>query len=373
MIVWRRPNEEDIVSVKDYRPCPHCLAFVTVSEMWRHVKVCILKNETGNSQSLQDRSEMLFYSNFYSKGASSELQAFVLSNMIHDDVTDAVSGDTLITTMGSFLLSSQGHKKGNYIAQRMRLIARLLIILKSKHGSKEMIDFLDPQYFDDIVQGTRELGGYSLTDRNGEKRPSFSKPSLPLKMGYAIDMCCEILKGIAIKRGDEVLRQKVENLLQLYSMEWKYKISSISVKCLDDNKFDKTQLLPTTGDLLIVRAYLKTEIPIATQALVTLPTTDNWRRLAELVGIRLTMLNRRRISEVFGMLVTKFKSRESNKECEMDEIKKSLTPLEARLLDRLEFIFNFNFSPENFVAQLFCIVDTFKYLGMRERLMIFVD
>lgn len=337
-MVWRRPNEGEIVSVKDYRPCPHCLAFVTVSEMWRHVKSCILKNEVGDPQTVQERSEILFYSNKYSKGSSPELKALVLSNMNNDEISDAASKDTLITTMGSFLLSCQGHRKGNFIAQRMRLITRLLLLLQSKHGCKELVEFIDPKYFDEIVQCTKELGGYSLQDKNGEKIPSFSKPSLPLKMGYVLEKCCELVKGIAIKRNEEKLRQKAENFSNLYSLEWKYQISSISLKCLDDNRFEKTQLLPTTEDLLVVRDYLKTEIPKASDALVDLPTTDSWRRLAELVGIRLTMLNRRRISEVFGMLLSKYSSREKNKESEMNEIKKSLTPLETRLLNRFALI-----------------------------------
>lgn len=333
-MVWRRPKEDDIVSVKDFRPCPHCLAFVTVSEMWRHVKTCMLKDDKLDSRTVQERSEMLFYSNKCAKGASVELHGFVLEKMFHDEITDVVFQDTLITTLGSFLLSSQGLKKGNNISQRMRLLARLLLMLQEKHGKKELLEFIDPNYFDSIVAETKTLGGYSLSDKNGEKRPSFSKPSLPLKMGYVLEQICELSKGIAIKSNDEGLLKKAEQFSQLYSMEWRHQISSISVRCLDDNKFDKVQLLPTTNDLLIVRDYLKVEIPKATDALINLPTTESWRHVAELVGIRLTMLNRRRISEVFGMLLTKFSSREKNKESEMDEIKKSLTPLEARLLKR---------------------------------------
>jgi len=73
-----------------------------------------------------------------------------------------------------------------------------------------------------------------------------------------------------------------------------------------------------------VRKYLKEEIPKATTELENLPTIENWRCLAKITGIRLTVFNRCRISEVFNMLIEKFNLRDENKETEMEQIKKSL-------------------------------------------------
>jgi len=94
--------------------------------------------------------------------------------------------DDLITSYGSFLLSSKGLTKGSQISHRMRLLGQLLKVLASKFEIKKMLNFIDPKCLDDVVDVTKELGEYSLTLIGGERRPVFSKPSLPLKMGYAI-------------------------------------------------------------------------------------------------------------------------------------------------------------------------------------------
>ena len=336
LVVFRRPGADDCVDSSSYRPCPYCLAFVTKHEMWRHVKSCPLNKGREEGNCLR-KSNLLYYSNHYSDGASEELKGLVLTSMYKDEVTEEVSRDQLITTLGSFLLSSHGVRKGNYIAQRMRLLGRLLIQLKKRFNNQSLslLDFLTPQYFDEIVETTKVLGGYSMVDAEGDTVATFSKPSLPLKMGYTLDKCVQLAKGIAIKTNNAALTSNAEQFAQLYSLEWSVKISSVATRALATNKFNKVQLLPLTEDLLKIREYLKTEIPKATSLLLQLPSTESWRNLAELTGIRLTMFNRRRISEVFGLLISRFEERDKWKDAEMEEIKKSLTPLEVQLMNRL--------------------------------------
>ena len=84
------------------------------------------------------------------------------------------------------------------------------------------------------------------------------------------------------------------------------KVSSVALQTSATKKLNKIQLLPLTEDLLKVREFLKNEIPKLTDALNEKATAENWRYLVELVGIRLTMFNRRWISEVFGMLKSRF-------------------------------------------------------------------
>ena len=106
-------------------------------------------------------------------------------------------------------------------------------------------------------------------------------------MGYCIDQYCELEKRVAIRSSNEELSITAERFSQLYKFEWSKRISSISLRCLDDNKFEKVQLLPLTEDLL---KYLKEEIPPATKTLKYFPTNDNWRWLAEITAIKVTAL-----------------------------------------------------------------------------------
>ena len=112
------------------------------------------------------------------------------------------------------------------------------------------------------------------------------------------------------------------------------KISSIANKTLDQKKFEKVNLLPITDDLLKVREFLVKEISLLTKRLHEKQEIETWKTLAEYAGTRITMFHRRRISEVFGMLVTRFIERGKYKDGEILEVKESMTMFEKHLIDR---------------------------------------
>ena len=93
-------------------------------------------------------------------------------------------------------------------------------------------------------------------------------------------------------------------------------------------------MLPITDDLLKVREFLVKEIPLLTKRLHEKQDIETWRTLAEYAGTRITMFNRRRISEVFGMLVTRFIERGKYKDVEILKVKESMTMLEKHLMER---------------------------------------
>ena len=195
-----------------------------------------------------------------------ELKALVLSSIQHDDITDIVREDGLITTLGSALIESQGLRKGNLISQKMRLLGSLLQELRAKEVEcLDLISFLSPKCFDAIIGCTKTLRGYKIIERDGETVPSFEKASLPLKMEYTLVCCVELMRGIAIKRNYSTLEQQANRFGHLYTLEWHIKISSIVNKTLDQNKFEKVNLLPITDDLLKVRQFLVKEIPLLTK------------------------------------------------------------------------------------------------------------
>ena len=282
------------------------------------------------------KAELLLFPNRYAQGATHELKNLVICNMIKDDITEIASSDELITTLGSFLLSSHGLRKSNLISQRMRIMARLLKVLRQNTSNTKtsLMEFIHPQYFNEIVLATKTLGQYQMSTIEGEEVSIFKTPALPLKVGYTLDKCVQIFKGIAIKKGDKEMVRNAEDVSQLYNLEWGIQISSVSLRTLASNKFNKVQCLPLTEDLLTVRSYLLEQIPKITSALNRKPILKTWRFLSEMVGVRLTLFNRRRISEVFGMLVSHFNDRQQWKAQEMEEVKSSLTPLEQQLMKR---------------------------------------
>ena len=112
------------------------------------------------------------------------------------------------------------------------------------------------------------------------------------------------------------------------------KISTVCLKTMVVNKFNKVMLLPLTEDLMKIRTFLKQKIPELTLKLNDDATLSTWRSLVEAVGIRLTIFNRRRGNEILQLLVSRFIDRNKWKEAEMEEIKQSLSPLEKELMKR---------------------------------------
>ena len=82
------------------------------------------------------------------------------------------------------------------------------------------------------------------------------------------------------------------------------------------------------------KRYMKENIVILSEELKEKPTLDTWRLLAELTASRLTISNRRRGNEIMNLLLSRYQERDKFKASEVDEIRKSLTALEERLMLR---------------------------------------
>ena len=100
--------------------------------------------------------------------------------------------------------------------------------------SQALLDCLHPMHFDDVVNSTKRLAGFTNINRDGEKIPGFNKPSLALKIGYAIDN--SLMQGMGLRKGDDLLSDDAKTFHKLYLSEWSVRISSASLRSLADNK-----------------------------------------------------------------------------------------------------------------------------------------
>lgn len=94
------------------------------------------------------------------------------------------------------------------------------------------------------------------------------------------------------------------------------------------------QLLSITEDLLKVCEYLHKSIPNELKALCESAALENWIALAELVEIGMTIFNRQRANEVFGLLIKRFLNRKKWKKAEMEDVKNTLIPFERQIMNR---------------------------------------
>ena len=148
--------------------------------------------------------------------------------MFNDDISGVVFKDQLITTLGSFLLSTHGVRKGNTIPQRMQSLACMLIFVCQKHNlDLSWAEFLDPQYFYDIVDATKQLGGYSMINAEGESVASLKTLSLT---GLALEKCATLLKGTGIKVKNDWFVKNGDLFSQLYKLDWWVKLHQFPIK-----------------------------------------------------------------------------------------------------------------------------------------------
>ena len=65
-----------------------------------------------------------------------EFDRIIVPDMHQDDITRINQNDELITTVGRLLLSGLGRRRSNYISQKVRLLARLVLALREEVSDK---------------------------------------------------------------------------------------------------------------------------------------------------------------------------------------------------------------------------------------------
>ena len=136
-----------------------------------------------------------------------------------------------------------------------------------------------PENFDAIVDCTKDLAGFSSRNKVEEAIPSFSKPSLPLKMGYALENMLIFLKNRGLREKDRLKIESAENLIALYSSEWGVRMLYTSLRTLADNKFNKKGLLPLTEDLIKLKKLCQEKPARLMIQLEKSPNVKHWRSL----------------------------------------------------------------------------------------------
>lgn len=193
---------------------------------------------------------------------------------------------------------------------------------------------MQPIYFDTMIESTRDLAGYLTENAEGELLPTHKVPSFPLKMGYALDTIFFLVQGIRLREKDQTKIENSANLSALYSKEWSVRMSAAALRTLADNKFNKTEFMSVTNDQLLVKSYCATKLISLSKELEEGPSLEIWRQLAEVVVARLSIFNKRRGNEVSSVLLSRYINRKNYSSIAHDDVLKSQSPLEKKLMDR---------------------------------------
>ena len=131
--------------------------------------------------------------------------------------------------------------------------------------TRDLIFFLKPEHFDDIVDSVKKMVGYTMVSENGIEEPAFKKASLPLKIDYALESAIMLKKVMGIRNRRQNLIDDSSAFFDL--LEWSVQLTSSANRTLENNKLNKVIEFPVTSDLLKVKDYLEKEIKELTNKL----------------------------------------------------------------------------------------------------------
>jgi len=335
ILVVRRPKDSH--AADEYLPCCQCYGFYHQYELFRHVCPCRANSSSESQKNVIDSSRSLL------AGALGEndfvdqhLKQQVLSHMRQDSILRTIKSDRLILEFGSAQLKRIGVKGARRIATRMRLLARLLVSLRSiSESTCDLSDFLNGTYYDAIVEAVEELAGLHADD-NGQR--VFKRPSLVLLVGNILVKCCQNKKGAAIKDDDDIRIKEVDRFMALYTSDWSNTMSCPSLASLKTSSYNKPVELPTTSDLMKLKAYAEEQMNLLTEKLKEEPQYQHWRKLSEVVLTRLLVFNKRRASEPAKLELSEYVNRPQWKKHSNRELIDNLQPLEHKLMERMDMI-----------------------------------
>lgn len=292
----------------EYFVCTHCLGQYTKELLFKHTKNC--KNKRSNAtvttkNCLSASQTFMAMVNFKNSDflKSSRLKTEVFNIMRADDISSVVKNDALICLYGEHLLSK--HKRQqivNVVSNKMREMGRLLIALKKNYGINCLFDAIKPHFFKYFVSAAKEISGYS------ESTKSFKSPSLALHMRTNLKIICDVAYRLVLEKRNvpgikwndhEEKKNEVKDLITLIENHWCNEISSLALKNLKEQQWEKPTQLPLTSDIHLFNEYLNN---LCNESFSKLSGDNNckksYKQLAQCVLAKTVLFNRKRIGDV---------------------------------------------------------------------------
>lgn len=281
-------------------------------------------------------AQILLYSNLHGNSDLQENIQEILTGMKSDGVLKAIQSDNSLMSFGSAMLKRVGRGRLPNVRQKLRQLGRLLVSLRCLSTEAAVFtDFIKPKEFDRVVDAVKKISSNpsELTEKGCQK---YSLPSLALKLGHSLKRLAEVIRGRAIRDGDDERRKDVENFILLHDTEWADKISSHARQTIAERKYNEPDILPLTCDIVKLKDFLLHEIVRLSELLLKDINAVNWRNLAMVVLCRITIFNKRRGGETSQMKLSAYVNRKTGewKDAENLEIISTLSPIEKKLMDR---------------------------------------
>lgn len=239
----------------DFLPCKYCLGYYKKKSLFRHTIKCPsnhdkTSNKKQTSQSDGQTTLLLHSINKYDE----LLKLKVFPRMRADAIGFIAKKDLLICKYAySYIKGRQSKGNIDLVRQNMRRLAKLLQYAQQKNSEiKKLIDILRPCYFQLIIAGVNQMAQYnSETD-------TYESPTLAINFGTLIKKCCDLAYvELLQQKNTEQHREDLKILKKLVESQWADEISAQAGANLNENKWNKEELLPLTSDLKKLKYFCR--------------------------------------------------------------------------------------------------------------------
>lgn len=291
----------------EYLPCKYCLGFYKRKCLFRHTKRCTQNTDKEKSKrqtSQSDGQTTIILSSLYKYDQL--LTSKLFPHMRADEIGLVAKKDPLICAYAySYIKGRQSKGNLDVVRQNVRRLGKLLLFAQ-KHNPeiKYLIDLLQPSYFRLIIKGVNVIARYN------EGTDLYESPTVGMNLGTLLKKCCDLafIEMLEVKNSHEK-RENFKILKMLIESKWSDEISAQAATNLNENKWNKNELLPLTSDLKKLNEFLRN---LAEEAFSKLLNNNidkvSYSTLKEVLFCQIILLNRRRPAEVAQLTVRTYKS-----------------------------------------------------------------
>lgn len=136
----------------------------------------------------------------------------IACEMNQDEISMVVQSERDILHLGESLYNSRKphERRNDYIRQKMREMARLLLAARTETPLKVTEDLVLPSNFPHVLQAVRAVAGYDLESN------IFKIPSLALKLGHSLAKVAGIVQCNAIISQRHDVAEAAKQFVTLY-------------------------------------------------------------------------------------------------------------------------------------------------------------
>lgn len=217
-----------------------------------------------------------------------------------------VKSDALTCEYGDRLLEKHGNdpSKDGYVSQKMRELGRFVIAAKALNKTvKKLDDLLVPPMFKLAGDAAKKACGYT------KSKYHYDRPSLAVKPGHSLKTVGDIMICHYVKAEDEAAANRVRSFLGLVRSEWNHYVSHHARINLEENKWNKKEMIPLTEDVIKLQNYLKSMEENAREKVKEAPDPNAYSLLSETTLSQIILYNRRRQGEAAKMLLETYESK----------------------------------------------------------------